>query len=197
MIDRTIDARSEKEVGRMLVLLKVFGWFMLSFMLCTIIIFVAYYVFMSYGGYRWSIRSAISYLSEHGRGNFPDENQYITGIDVMTRLIWVFVFAIVTGILGVFLLWNWPLRAGLIVAEICFMFLMVHIELCFIIQIGRLESIDRHSRTAYFTDIGSNQVFTYQYGEDSEALLKEKKKYLVADYGIFAMFAGVDEFEWG
>lgn len=181
----------------MLVLLKVLGWFMLSFVLCTIIIFVAYYAFMSYGGYRWSIRSAISYLLEHGRGNFPDENQYITSIDVMTRLIWVFVFAIVTGILGAFLLWNWPLRVGLIVAEICFMFLMAHIELCFIIQIGRLESIDRYSRTAYFTDIGSNKVFTYQYGEDSEALLKEKKKYLVADYGIFAMFAGVDEFEWG
>jgi hypothetical protein len=74
---------------------------------------------------------------------------------------------------------------------------MIHVELCFVIQIGRLESIDKCSRTAYFTDIGSDKVFTYHYGEETEGFLQEKKKYLVADYGIFAMCATVDEYEWG
>ncbi len=181
----------------LLVLLKILGWFLLSFVLGIAVILISYYAFMSFGGYRWSIRSVISYLSGHGRGNFPDENQYIVGIDILTRIIWVCVYGVVSSIVGCILLPNWPLRVGLLVAVVCFIIFMIHVELCFIIQIGRLESLDEYSRTAYFSDIGSNKVFTYHYDEGGEKLLKPTKKYLVADYGIFAMFAAVDEYEWG
>lgn len=181
----------------LLVLLKILGWFLLAFILGMAVVMVTYYLFMCFGAYRWSIRSAIAYLSGHGRGNFPENNQYIVGRDILTRIIWVCVYGVLSSIIGCVLLPNWPLKIGLLFAVCCFIIFMIHIELCFYIQIGRLESVDTHSRTAYFTDIGSNKVFTYHYDEGGEKLLKEKKKYLVADYGMFAMFAAVDEYEWG
>ena len=116
---------------------------------------------------------------------------------MLTRVIWVFVFALVTGILVCAFLPSWALKLGFILAEICFIVLMLHVEMCFLIRIGRLESLDTVARVAYFTDIGSNDVFTHHYDIEGEDLLKERKKYLVADYGIFSMFAAVDEYEWG
>jgi hypothetical protein len=151
---------------------------------------------MSFFAYRWSIRSVVDYLSSHGRGNFPEENEKIIAVDVLTRVVWVLVFAFVFGIVGSMFVPNWASRFGFILADICFLLLMIHIELCFMIHIGRLESLDTEAKVAYFTEIGSNKVFDHIYDEDGEDLLREKMKYLVADYGIFSMYVAVDDYEW-
>lgn len=186
----------------LLVLLKMVAWFLVMLIVGAVLSIIAYYCFMYYGGYRWSIHSVRRYLDSHGRGNFPKENRYIIGIDIMTRLIWVAVFTVVLSIVGCILLPNWSLRIGLICAEISFALLMAHVELCFMIRIGRLASIDKEGCTAYFESLDGNsqKVFTYYYGdhdEEGERHLKEGRKYLVADYGIFKMYGAIDDYEWG
>ncbi len=182
----------------MLAVLKGVGWFLLTFVLTDLFLVLSYYFFMSKWAYRWSVYSVRKYLSNHGRGNFEDENQYIVGIDIVTRIIWVCVFALIGTILGVILV---PPDRWLIVAVVLaaglFALGSIKLELCFVIKIGRLKSVDEEAKCAYFVNL-KNEVFTYDYGDpaDRENLIEERK-YLVADYLAFAMVGPVDEYEWG
>ena len=184
----------------MLDLLKSIGWFLLVSVVTMISVTVSYWLFMNYFGYRWSIRSVERYLSYHGRGNFAEENRYIIGVDIITRLVWVTVFSVLFSAIGVLLLPNWLLKGGLLFAVGCFLCLMSWMEMHFSIRIGRLASVDEWNKKAYFEglDGSSEEVFCYEYESDnSRDLLLEKKKYIVADFVSFKMFGAADEYEWG
>ena len=181
----------------MLVLLQYIGWLVLAVIIGVIVFVVSYYTFMSYGGYRWSIRSVIKYLSSHGRGWRTKDNVYIVGVDIDRRLSCVRVFALVAFIASLWLAPNWIFRIGFVIADAIFILGMSYIELLFVIHIARLESLEPEARVAYFRDIDSDNLFEYVYDEGGEALLCKHKTYLVANYGIFSMFAAINDYEWG
>lgn len=181
----------------MLAVLKGFGWFFLVFILSLVVTTVAFHFFMSKWAYRWSIRSVINYLAKHGRGNFIDENTYIIGVDVLTRLIWVGVFGLIMIIIGCLILPTRLMMAALICGVFVFMLVMWKFQRQFCIKIGRLTKVDYEKQIAFFVNL-KNEEFTYEYidAESATAALTVGKKYLVADYGIFGMFGPVDEYEW-
>ncbi len=181
----------------MLAFLIACGWFILTFLLTSIAILILYCLFMSTWGYRWSAYSVERYLSSHGRGNFDNENEYITGVDVITRLIWVGVFTVVGIVVGTIIV---PAERYLICAVVlgagAFALLCVKIELCFVIRIGRLKGIDKQSKKAFFVNM-KNEVFEYYYEDNlgAEDDFVENKKYIVVDYYSFSMVEPVDDYE--
>ena len=187
----------------MFVLLKFVAWLLLFIFGNILVEFFVHFSFMALFAYRWSIRSSIIYLLENGGGNSPDRNKYITGVDIITRLIWAYLFATVYIFSELAIIRNY-IRAdfsskvamviGLVVAVSFFVFVADRIERNTIFRIGRLIGIDKTSKTAFFADLSyDNEGFTYCYSEEKEEYLHENTKYLVADYyPIFAMFVSMD-----
>lgn len=186
----------------MFVLLKTLAWFLLFLFANILIELIIYYAFMSFFAYRWSIRSSIIYLLANGCGNRPDRNIFIAGVDILTRLIWVNVYAavyiiaelaLITYRIRVDYLTKGAMITGLVVAILFFVVVIGQIERHSMFRIGRLVGVDKTSRVAFFTDLSDNKAFTYSYGEEKEEYLQRNSTYLVADYSsIFAMFVSMD-----
>lgn len=180
-------------------LLKDAGWFMLAFLGGALVIALLYGVLMNRLVYRLSYFRVRHYLDEHGRGNFPEENNYMIGKDIFTRLASVVLFTLITAVPGCIYLPNWPLKIGFALAEFSFLFLMTWIEARYTIRVGRLVSVDEVNHVAYFESLDQlyDAGFCYCYErKDSRDFLCEEKKYVVVDYPLFKMLGIVDVCEW-
>ena len=179
----------------MLELLKNIGWVLLGFFSVSIGLIAVFRVFMVFGGYRWSIFSVKHYLKSHGRGCLEEENRFVIGVDLVTRMLWVLVFGVATIILGWVFMPSIPLKIGAILGASSFLTLVTWIEMHFTIRIGSVVFIDEREHVAYFDSLDGrgNSGFCLYFSRGREKYLKKDKKYLVSE--ITNYYALVDDYD--
>ena len=179
-----------------LVFLQNLGWCVLVFVLAFCVVWASYRIIMIRFGYKWSIKRLRDYLSDHGRGNFADENTYVAGRDILTRLICVVLYGLLMLIIGILIVSTRAQMAGIILACGIFMILGVKLEMGLMVRIGRLTGVDADTHEASFVTL-NNEKFSFVYkSDDTPDRLVENRKYYVMDYGAFVIFGPIDAYEW-